>query len=67
MISAIVLSMLALAQHPAKPVIEAAATPEMDRLAKVFVGDWNSVESMESGEFFPTEADVTGSRTGGSV
>jgi hypothetical protein len=30
------------------------ATPEMDRLAKALAGDWNTVESMERGQFFPT-------------
>jgi hypothetical protein len=27
--------------------------PEMRRLAKMFVGDWDTVETMERGEFFP--------------
>ena len=30
-----------------------AASPEMARLAKMFVGDWDTVETMERGEFFP--------------
>jgi hypothetical protein len=30
-----------------------AASPEMDRLAKALVGDWDTVETMERGEFFP--------------
>lgn len=27
--------------------------PEMERLAKALVGDWNTTETMERGEFFP--------------
>ena len=27
--------------------------PEMERLAKALVGDWNTTETMEQGEFFP--------------
>src|SRR5260370_16223657 len=30
-----------------------AASSEMDRLAKALVGDWDTVETMERGEFFP--------------
>ena len=30
-----------------------AAGPEMDRLAKALVGDWDTVETMERGQFFP--------------
>jgi hypothetical protein len=30
-----------------------AASPEMDRIAKVLVGHWNTTESMERSEFFP--------------
>jgi len=30
-----------------------AASPEMERLAKVLVGDWYTVETMERGQFFP--------------
>jgi hypothetical protein len=37
-----------------------AASPEMDRLAKALVGDWDTVETMERGEFFPNG----GSRNG---
>src|SRR5260370_14575271 len=32
---------------------ESAASPEMARLAKALVGDWNTAESMEKSEFFP--------------
>jgi hypothetical protein len=43
-----------LAQTPQPPASsEAAASPEMERLAKVFVGDWNTTESMERSQFFP--------------
>jgi hypothetical protein len=31
-----------------------AVSPEMDRLAKALVGDWDTVETMERGEFFPS-------------
>ena len=30
-----------------------AANPEMDRLAKALAGDWDTVEVMERGPFFP--------------
>lgn len=32
---------------------ESAANPEMNRLAKALVGDWNTSESMVRSEFFP--------------
>jgi len=32
---------------------ESAASPEMDRLTKALAGDWNTVETMERGKFFP--------------
>jgi hypothetical protein len=32
---------------------ETPASPEMDRLAKALVGDWNTNESMEKSQFFP--------------
>jgi len=32
---------------------QTAATPEMDRLAKALAGDWETVETMERGRFFP--------------
>src|SRR6266446_1502873 len=35
--------------HPA----ETAASPEMDRLAKALVGEWNTSESMVKSQFFP--------------
>jgi hypothetical protein len=57
---AIVFSVPLVAQRPAKvmPTLQSAASsemasPEMDKLAKVLVGDWNTVEIMERGEFFP--------------
>src|SRR5882724_8240090 len=31
-----------------------ASSPEMERLAKAFVGDWSNIESMERSELFPT-------------
>ena len=30
-----------------------AASPEMERVATVLLGDWDTVETMERGEFFP--------------
>src|ERR1700704_1158730 len=37
-----------------KPTTSAGgASPEMERLAKAFVGDWDTTESMERGEYFP--------------
>jgi hypothetical protein len=52
---AIVVSTSLLAQHFGKTSTpaEVAASPEMERLAKVLVGDWNTTETMERGEFFP--------------
>ena len=35
---------------------ERAAGPEMDRLAKALVGDWNTAESMVKSQFFPMVA-----------
>ena len=37
-----------------------AANPEMERLAKALLGDWNTTETMERGTFFPNG----GSRSG---
>ena len=31
-----------------------SAGPEMSRLAKMFVGDWDTIETMETSEFFPS-------------
>jgi hypothetical protein len=54
LIWSIVSCSLVLAQDSKPPAFaEAAASPEMDRVAKVFVGDWNTSESMERSEFFP--------------
>lgn len=57
---AIVFSAPLVAQQSAKgmPTLQSAsspemASPEMDKLAKALVGDWNTVETMERGEFFP--------------
>jgi hypothetical protein len=41
----------ALAQAPNQPAPK--TSPEMSRLAKMFVGDWDTVETMEPSEFFP--------------
>lgn len=40
------------ATHPA-PLPERAANPEIEKLAKSLAGDWDSVETMEKGRFFP--------------
>jgi carboxyl-terminal processing protease len=63
--SSLVLLMLSFASSPQTsmsmddpPV--SAANPEMDRLAKALAGDWDTVEMMERGSFFP----AGGSRTG---
>jgi hypothetical protein len=35
------------------PPNQSSPIAEMDRLAKVLAGDWNTTETMEPGEFFP--------------
>lgn len=40
-----------------------AASPEMDRLAKALVGDWDTVETMERGAFFPNGGSRKGTCT----
>jgi len=47
----LIVGVRALAQGPHEPA--AKASPEMSRLAKMFVGDWDTVETMERSEFFP--------------
>jgi hypothetical protein len=37
-----------------------AASPEMDRLARALVGDWNTTESMERSEYFPNGGERRG-------
>jgi hypothetical protein len=32
---------------------QSSPVPEIERLAKALVGDWNTMETMERGEFFP--------------
>jgi hypothetical protein len=45
---------LVLAQGTKLPASsETAASPEMDRLAKAFVGDWDNTETMERSPYFP--------------
>jgi hypothetical protein len=39
-------------QTPTSPS-PTSPVPEMERLAKALVGDWNTTETMEQGEFFP--------------
>ena len=34
------------------PLSQSSPVPEMERLAKALVGDWNTTETMEKGEFF---------------
>jgi hypothetical protein len=38
--------------HNTAPPSRSSPVPEMDRLAKALVGDWNTTETMEQGEFF---------------
>jgi hypothetical protein len=45
------LSCLVAAQGPSPAPI--GTSPEMNRLAKMFVGDWDTVETMERSDFFP--------------
>src|SRR5207245_2263985 len=54
-LTAIVLSTLSPAHQSANKIApaESAASPEMERLAKALVGDWDTVETMERGQFFP--------------
>ena len=53
--------------HPAQPAQRAVAqdpgspVPEMNRLAKVLAGDWETTETMEKGEFFPNAGERRGS------
>ena len=35
------------------PADQSAPAPEMERLAKALIGDWNTTETMEKGEVFP--------------
>src|SRR5215472_3966547 len=44
------------AQQSSRPMdaSESAQNPEMVRLAKALVGDWNTTETMERGKFFPS-------------
>jgi len=54
LISAIVVAPLAAAQQMrAEGVLAQSPVPEMDRLAKALVGDWNTTETMERGVLFP--------------
>jgi hypothetical protein len=39
--------------HSTTPPSQSSPVPEMERLAKALVGDWNTTETMEPGEFFP--------------
>ena len=54
LIAAILVVLLAAAQQMrAGTVRNQSPVPEMDRLAKALVGDWNTTETMERGELFP--------------
>ena len=50
-IALVTLSVFTAAQEAKK--VPPNTSPEMSRLAKMFVGDWNTVESMERSDFFP--------------
>jgi hypothetical protein len=39
--------------HSTTPPSSSSVVPEMERLAKALVGDWNTTETMERGEVFP--------------
>jgi hypothetical protein len=53
-ISVVLLSSPAPAQQAGKSTrSESSANTEMNRLARAFTGDWNTVEAMERSEFFP--------------
>ncbi len=69
LLSALLLACLSAAQQPVKadPPTELSASPEMNRLAKALAGDWNTIEIMECGEFFPTAARAMESDTSGSA
>ncbi|HZU42385.1 MAG TPA: hypothetical protein VE994_06915 [Terriglobales bacterium] len=41
------------AQNATSPTSAEAASPEMERVAKAFVGDWKTTESMDRGDLFP--------------
>ena len=47
---------LAVAEEPqgTTPPSQHSAVPEMEKLAKALVGDWNTTETMESAENFPS-------------
>ncbi len=62
LISAILVVPLAAAQQlQAKAARDQKSpVPEMDRLAKALVGDWNTTETMERGEFFPNGGERQG-------
>ncbi len=49
----LVLSLAATQRMQAEGVPGQSPVPEMDRLAKALVGDWNTTETMERGELFP--------------
>lgn len=53
--SVVILSSLGTARHKERAVRSdgSSAIPEMSRLAKALVGDWNTTETRERSEFFP--------------
>jgi hypothetical protein len=55
LISFALIRSLVLAQDSKLPLSsETVASPEMDRLAKAFVGDWDNTETMERSQYFPS-------------
>jgi hypothetical protein len=48
-----VLTFQVLAATQDQKAVAPKSSPEMSRLAKMFVGDWNTVENMERSDFFP--------------
>ncbi len=59
---AIAISFPLLAQQTPVPITpsESAPTPEMQRLARAFVGTWNTIETFERNEFYPNGAERKG-------
>jgi len=45
--------------HSTTSPSQSSPVPEMERLAKALVGDWNTTETVERGEFFPMAGRAT--------
>ena len=53
LITLVLLGATAQKAHSTTPPSQSSPVPEMKRLAKALVGDWNTTETMERGESFP--------------